>query len=52
MIFGYTLIAVGFYWLLASMGLIPEIAAQYFWPILLIILGVFVVYKKQNQNND
>jgi len=50
MIFGYSLIILGFYWLLSSMGLIPEVAAQYFWPILLIALGALIIYKKQNNN--
>ena len=43
-VFGAIIIIYGVLWLLVNLGVIPAIIAAVFPPIVLIIIGVFIIY--------
>lgn len=46
MIIGLFLIIVGFFWILSSAGLISARVAEFFWPAILIAVGIQLIFGK------
>ena len=44
--FGVMLVLIGIVWLLESMGILTVAMSQVVWPIVVIVLGVMLIFKK------
>jgi hypothetical protein len=53
-LFGFTLSAVGFFWLAKKVGWISmaESGLAIFWPLAIIILGLFIALRTCNDRNN
>lgn len=45
--FGAALVVIGLVFLLKNLGLMPNIAWDVIWPIVLIVLGLTLIFKKR-----
>ncbi len=50
-LFGFTLSAVGFFWLAKKIGWIPEFVSglTLFWPLAVVILGLIIALHTRNR---
>ncbi len=51
MIFGAAVLALGILWLLSNLGIIPGSVWTYFWPILLIIIGLAIIMGRRRMRH-
>ena len=50
-VFGALIVIYGALWLLVSLGVIPAIVTAVFPPIVLIIIGIFIIYTAFDRKN-
>ena len=50
-VFGALIVIYGALWLLVSLGVIPAIVTAVFPPIVLIIIGLFIIYAAYERKN-